>query len=169
MENSGLRNTSPLRIAAVLLLAGFLCAPSLVSAEEIYKSVDADGNVTYSSVPTAEAVETQAVSVPDAPTAAQQQEAIQRERQLQQAADNLARDRSARDSQRGSAVQDAENARDQAKVQLEQALVKQDRDWQGLAGGGRRLKESYFERVRNAQENLRQTEESLSKARRDMR
>ncbi len=169
MENSGFRNTSPLRIAAILLLAGFLRAPSLVSAEEIYKSVDADGNVTYSSVPTAEAVKTQPVSVPDAPSPAQQQEAVQRERQLQQAADNLAQDRSARDSQRRSKVQDAEKAHDQAKAWLEQAQVKRDSDWQGLAGGGRHLKEGYFERVRNAQENLRQTEESLSKARQDMR
>ncbi len=169
MENPGLRNDSPLRTAVALLLAGFLCAPSLVSAEEIYKSVDADGNVTYSSVPTAEAVETQPVSVPDAPSAAQQQEAVQRERQLQQTTENLARDRSTRGSQRRSKVQNAEKARDQARTGLEQAQVKRDSDWQGLAGGGRRLKESYFERVRDAQENLRQTEESLSKARRDMR
>ena len=169
MEKLGLQSTLPLRIAVTLLLTDFLCASSLASAEEIYKSVDADGNVTYSSVPTEEAVEIQPVSVPDVPSAAQQQEAVQRERQLQQAADSLARDRSARDRRRGGAVQDAEQAHDQAKDQLERAQVIQDSDWQRLAGGGRHLNESYLERVRKAEENFRQTEEAVSKARRDAR
>ena len=169
MEKHGLQSVLPLRVAVTLFLAGFLCAASLASAEEIYKSVDADGNVTYSWVPTEEAVETQPVSVPDAPSAAQQQGAVQRERQLQQATDSLARDRSARDRQRGGAVRNAENAHDQAKVQLERAQVIQDSDWQSLAGGGRHLKESYLERVRKAEEELRQTEEAVSKAKRDVR
>ena len=169
MEKSGFRNISSLWITVILLLAGTLCAPSLALTEEIFKSVDVDGNVTYSSVPPEEAVDTQPVSVPDAPSEAQQQEAVQRDKQLQGAADSLAQERSARDRQRGGMVQDAEKARDQAKAQLERVQVKQDSDWQGLAGGGRRLKESYFERVRNAEEELRQAEEAVSKARRDVR
>ena len=169
MGNHRFKNRSPVRIAVTLLFAGTLGAPSLALAEEIYKSVDADGNVTYSAVPPEEAVDTQTVSVPDAPSEVQQQEAVQREKQLQGAADSLARERSARDRQRGEMVQDVEKVRDQAKAQLEQAQVKQDSDWQGLAGGGRRLNESYFERVQNAEENLRQAEEAVSKTRRDVR
>ena len=169
MGNHRFKNRSPVRIAVTLLFAGTLGAPSLALAEEIYKSVDADGNVTYSSVPPEEAVDTQTVSVPDAPSEVQRQEAEQREKQRQRAADNMARERAARDSQRGGTVQDAEKGRDRAKTQLERAQVEQDSDWQGLAGGGRRLKESYFERVRNAEEELRQAEEAVSKARRDMR
>ena len=169
MGNHRFQNRSPVRIAVTLLFAGTLGAPSLALAEEIFKSVDADGNVTYSSVPPGEAVDTQTVSVPDAPSEEQQQEAVQRDKQLQGAADSLAQERSARDKQRSGTVQDAEKARDQAKAQLERAQVKQDSDWQGLAGGGRRLKESYFERVRNAEEELRQAEEAVSKARRDVR
>ncbi len=78
MEKPGLQNTTPLRIAVTLLLAGALGFPSVLVAEEIYKSVDADGNVTYSSAPPAEAVDTQPVSIPDAPSKAQQEEAVQR-------------------------------------------------------------------------------------------
>ena len=147
MGNHRFKNRSPVRIAVTLLFAGTLGTPSLALAEEIYKSVDADGNVTYSWVPPEEAVDTQTVSVPDAPPEAQQQEAVQREKQLQRAADSLARERSARDRQRGGMVQDVEKSRDQAKAQLEQAQVKQDSDWQGLAGGGRRLNESYLNLV----------------------
>lgn len=169
MEYHRFQDRSPLRIAITLLLAGTLGAPSLARAEPIYKSVDAGGNVTYSSVPPEEAVDTQPVAVPDAPSEARRQQAIEREKQLQRAVESLARERAANDRQRGGAVQDAEQARVEAEARLERAQVIQDSDWQGLAGGGRHLKESYFERVRNAEEELRRAAEAVSKTRRDAR
>jgi len=145
-----------------VLIAG--CCLSLPSvAQQAYKSVDAKGNVTYSSEPPEGVVDTQPVTISDAPTPAQRQEALRRERQLQQAADNLARERAARDMQSQVVQQDAERAREEAKAMLEQAKVMQDSDWQFLGGGRRHLKESYFERVREAEEKLRAADDALNK------
>lgn len=169
MEKAEFQYRPSVQIAAALLLGGALWVVSPAIAEGIYKSVDVEGHVTYSSVPPDEAVESQPVSLPDAPTEAQRQEAVQREMELQKAADSLARERSARDNQRAETVKDTERALKEAKAQLDEAKVMQDADWQVMAGGGRHLKESYFERVRDAEEKLRQAEEAASKARHDVR
>jgi len=67
------------------------CAHAL--AGEVYKSVDAAGNVTYSTTPPADAVEVQAVDLPPGPSEQQVQEAVERAGQTRQAADKMTEQR----------------------------------------------------------------------------
>ena len=169
METTGFRHRPAVGVVATLVIAAALGLGTISAAETIYKSVDAEGRVTYSSEPPAQAVESQPVTLPKAPSEAEHQEAIMREKELQKAADKVTSERAAVGSAKKSAVADADTAVDQAQRRLEKAKEMRDSDWQGKAGGGRRLKESYFERVDKAEEKLRQAEEEAAKTRRDSR
>ena len=52
-------------------------------AETIYKSVDAEGNVTFSNTPPPEGVEAQQLEIEPGPTPAQQQQSIETEQNLE--------------------------------------------------------------------------------------
>ena len=80
-------------IGVLALLAG------AVAAESIYRSVDADGNVTFSSTPPANAVDVDEVSVQPGPSAAAQREALQRTRRQAAAARDMGRARADRAQQ----------------------------------------------------------------------
>ena len=74
------------RLAAITLATSLLCAPAL--AETIYKSVDAEGNVSFSSTPPA-GVESQEIELQSGPTPAQQQQSVEAAQQLEQQSDEL--------------------------------------------------------------------------------
>ena len=169
MKIIGFRYRPVVWVVAPLVMVAALGWFSMAAAETIYKSVDAEGRVTYSSEPPAKAVDTQTVTLPKAPSETDQEAAIEREKELQKAADEVTSERAAETSKRRQAASSAERALEHEQRRLEEAKVMHDSDWQGKAGGGRRLKESYFERVEKAEERVRQAEEKAGKARRDSR
>ena len=68
-------------LTAITLSAGPLLDTAL--AETIYKSVDAEGNVTFSNTPPTHGVEAQTIELQPGPTPAQQQQSIQSEQNLE--------------------------------------------------------------------------------------
>jgi hypothetical protein len=79
---------------ALALLAG------TATAEQIYKSVDADGNVTFSNEPPADAVDVDEVKVRPGPSAAEQQAARERMQAQEATASELGEARASRVPQR---------------------------------------------------------------------
>lgn len=159
----------PNKFRCPILIA--LCLPtfSQLQADAVYKSVDANGQVTYSSTPPAESVDSQAIPLAPEPTEAQRQEALKVERRLDQAATRLLQDMEKTRAARKSGINNAQAGVDAARQALEQAKIKQDSDYQPIVTGARVLKESYFERVRKAEEQLAKTEKTQTQARRDAR
>ena len=84
------------RRGLTLILVLAVIAGSPVSAQEIVKSVDAEGNVTYSSAPVPRAVSSEAVSVRPGPPPEEAEAARARLGRTQNAVDELARDREKR-------------------------------------------------------------------------
>ncbi len=152
-------------LAVWLLLLG----PASSMADAVYKSVDGAGNVTYSSTPPGGSVHSENLAVPPPPTPEQQQEATRIERRMQGLSRNAVRGVERDSSQSRQRVTQAEAQLQAARTALEQASIKTDDDWQNLAQGGRHLKESYFQRVSDAEAAVQKAEEELAKARRDMR
>ena len=70
------------------------------AAEQIYRSVDADGNVTFSSEPPADAVDVDEVKVQPGPSAAEQQAARERVQAQEATASELGEARASRAPQR---------------------------------------------------------------------
>ena len=120
-----------------------------VSAETVTRSVDDQGNITFSDKPVSEAVQEEQVSI-DTPTpsAEAQQETQQREAELQKAVGQAGTSRMTFKANQkkasGQSVEDAEK-------RLEDAKQVREGDRMGTAGGGSRLTPEYQERVREAE------------------
>ena len=67
----------------------FSCAVATVAAETLYKSVNEQGEVTFSDEPPENAARVQKIEVQPAPTEQQQREALERETLIRQEADRL--------------------------------------------------------------------------------
>lgn len=135
---------------------------------QVYKSVDPQGNVTYSSSPpnpgSAEIVKQVEIDPP--PSQAEQQEAEQRIKRIERESARTDRQRREQADSRKEAATDTEKTLDQARIALEEASVKRDSDWQYLSTGGRVLKQSYLDRVKRAEQQVKAAEDSARKARR---
>jgi multidrug resistance efflux pump len=157
------------KASATLLttLCCFVGWPLASGAEPVYKSIDAEGNVTYSATPTTQAVTTTPINIDPAPSAERKQQAIQRQQEWQRSARDASNAINSRREQRAQALEQAKQALEQARQSLAEASVQQTDDWQGKAGGGRHLKASYFARVQQAQAAVELAERNLARARRD--
>lgn len=74
-------------LTGLLLILGSL--PDTAAADTIYKTVDAQGNITFSNTPPPEGVNAQQIDIPTAPTPAEEQQGQQQEQQLENMANDL--------------------------------------------------------------------------------
>ncbi|MEI6412892.1 MAG: DUF4124 domain-containing protein [Pseudomonadota bacterium] len=147
-------------------LGFWLVAAMTVSADSIYRSVDAEGRVTFSTLPPAtgaQQVEELNVQAPT-PTTTPDPTGQTVMSQLVDEADRLRAERLAREQARTARIDGAQHDLMQAYNQLDQAKVQQNYDWQGIAGGGRRLSEAYFSRIQTAENQVRAAQEALGLA-----
>ena len=135
-----------------LLLMVIATAAFQVAAESAYRSVDEQGNVTFSDTPVSGAAQEEKVMIDaPAPSADSQQETLQREAELQKAASQAGSSSTASQADRKKAA--SQNAQD-AEKRLEDASQVREGDRIGTAGGGSRLTPEYQERVREAEEEV---------------
>jgi predicted nucleic acid-binding Zn ribbon protein len=154
--------------ASLLIASTALAIPGLLPAEQVYKSIDAQGNVTYSSTPPSDAdiqrIET--LEVPAGPTPEEQAAAEARARELEAQASQREAELTQPTRQRASSVAQAEQALQEARQALAEAQERESpEDWQTLASGGRVPSAAYLQRVQEAQEQVQAAEEALRKAR----
>ena len=139
----------------------FLVAMVLPAAAEVVRSVDKEGNVTFSDQPVKGSVESSSIKI-DAPapsgkelTESQQeaQDIIQKANQMPSASQD-----------REQAVKAAEKNLESAKAELKAAKVVGEGDRKGTAGGSSRLTPAYLERVKDAEETVVKAQKQLDKA-----
>lgn len=106
----GSHNVRAASMLVLVLLAGG------VAAEPIYRSVDADGNVTFSSKPPANAVAVDEVDVQSGPSAAAQREARERSQRQSAAARDMGKARADRAQQQRQSPQGAPAGEDAAVI-----------------------------------------------------
>lgn len=113
------------QVCVWVLLLSIASIPYQLQAETtVYKSIDEQGNVTFSSESVENAVSEQAIQLPAGPSDDQVETAQQRVRDSQQRADTMENQRLKRDKIR----QADENARQQLKLQQEQAGANTNED-----------------------------------------
>lgn len=147
-----------LTFAAISLLA--ICTTA--EAQPVYKSVDAQGQVTYSSTPPATAGEemVEQVQIAPGPTEQQKRDAAQQASELESATRRAELERQEQRTQHSQATSDTEQELRKARIALEEAETQSVDDWQYLATGGRVLKQSYLDRVDAAKRRVQQAEKS---------
>ncbi|WP_455212302.1 DUF4124 domain-containing protein [Kaarinaea lacus] len=109
----------------VLFIIIYTLAPSSLWSQPVYKSVDKEGNVTYSSTPPEEAQhieDTGIVSSPTDPNASADND-IER---VKQAADELEQDRKTRENQRAK-QKEAAAAQEKEKTPAEKPVIQRHR------------------------------------------
>lgn len=132
-----------------LLLMLIATATFQVAAETAYRSVDEHGNVTFSDTPVSGAGQAEKIRIEaPAPSAERQQETLQREAELQEAASQAGASSTASPADKQKAA--SQNVRD-AEKRLEDASQVREGDRIGTAGGGSRLTPEYQKRVREAE------------------
>ena len=149
-----------IRILA-LCLVGFSV---VVSAETVYRSVDAEGNVTFSSQPLQDAKEVEQVEIAPGPSEESQKEAMQRQQRLIDLAAGARKEREEKEEARRSKVEDAEQSVKDAEQALKDAKVITPDDRRGGAGSGM-IAPGYNDRVKQAEDQLAEAKRELSKAR----
>jgi hypothetical protein len=139
------------KILSLLLLA----AISQPATADALRSVDKNGNITFSDAPVAGSVESETISIDAAPPSRDSLNASQREAQAIIDKANRIDTGSQSKTQPG---QSTKQRVESARKELEASKVVREGDRQGKAGGGTRLKPEYHERVRKAEQALKDAE-----------
>ena len=150
-----------------ILLAVMLAASSLPCVSEITRSVDSQGNVTFSDQPVPGSVEATPVIL-DTPPAPSKQEITESERQAQDMINRANQNQQKMDSSkadRSARIQAAQMNLDSAKAHLKEVEVVREGDRQGLAGGGTKLRPEYLQRVQKAEKQVTDAQKRLDAAR----
>ncbi|MGD2137511.1 MAG: DUF4124 domain-containing protein [Gammaproteobacteria bacterium] len=142
----------------------FLAVLSTVAAAEtVYRSVDAQGNVTFTDSPPAASGRVEEITIdvqqppPDRVRQSQReaQKDINRARRLQ-------KQRDAAEAEHEQEVREAEKALEQARKTLEEAKVVGPGDRRGKADGGTRLTLEYLNRVKAAEKGVEEARKRLN-------
>ncbi len=131
------------------ILTMTLAAP--VMAQNVFKSVDETGTVTYSSSVPVDAVESEPMKLAPPPPTAATEEARAKADETVEAAGQLSAEDETRKAEKAAETQAKNEAVVAAEQNLEDAKIIRDGDWQNLQGGGRVLNEGYQQRVREAE------------------
>jgi hypothetical protein len=141
------------KILSLLLLA----AISQPATADALRSVDKDGNITFSDAPIAGSIESETINIDATPPSRDSLNASQREAQAIIDKANRIDTGNKHETQQGpSTKQRVESAR----KELEASKVVREGDRQGKAGGGTRLTPGYHERVRKAEQALKDAEKA---------
>lgn len=132
-----------------ILILTALAAPAL--GQGVVKSVDAAGNVTYSSSAVPGAVTTEPVKLPPPPPEGSVVESQAEADETVEAAKQLVAEDEQQKAEKEAEAAAANEAVAAAEQDLENAKIIQDSDWQNLQGGGRVLNEGYHRRVKEAE------------------
>ncbi|MGH8643056.1 MAG: DUF4124 domain-containing protein [Gammaproteobacteria bacterium] len=138
-----------------------LVCSSLACSETIYKSVDSEGRVSFSSKPPVGARQVEEIQIQPGPTAAQIEATKARaNRTVEQAQTS----ESSAQKRRPAKMAASGKLRD-AQAALKKATAIQPEDWQHLASGTRHLKQSYFDRVSEHEAAVERAKKALHEVR----
>lgn len=142
------------------LLLAILSA--VAAAETVYRTVDAEGNVSFTDEPppTGSGVEEITIDAPPPPASRVRQSEQEAQAAINKANRNQMR-REAADEQRSMELREAEKALEQAQKNLEEAKVVREGDRRGKAGGGTRLTTEYLNRVKAAEKGVEEAQSRL--------
>jgi hypothetical protein len=135
-----------------LLLTVFMAIqPALLAVADVYRSVDAEGNVTYTDSPPESDGSVEKVEIHPGPSEASRLDTERRNNAIRKAMEEA---RSKRLEQKASQEERLTKARkelDQAEEELKSTKVLGEDDRQYMTGGRSRIRPEYFDRIKEAE------------------
>jgi hypothetical protein len=147
------------------LLLSALLLPSLLVAEEAYRSLDETGQAIFSDTPPADGQAVEKIELMPGPSPQSVRDAEARHEAVSSQLEKLQKERERKEQIRAARVQEAEKALEIAEAELADAKQLKDSDRQSLATGKRKIKPEYFERVKEAELAVEAARKELQKAR----
>ncbi len=149
------------------ILAVLLTVCSLPSVSEVLRSVDKNGNVTFSDQPVPGSVEATTVII-DAPPPSRQEvsESEQEAQAIINKANQIGQETDSSSFDRAASIKAAQMDLDSATAHLREVQVVSEGDRQALAGGGSRLRPEYLQRVQDAEQQVMDAQKKLDAAKR---
>lgn len=137
-----------------------------VSAQTAYRSVDEEGNVTFSDQPVAGAAEESEILIDaPAPSTESRQESRKQATEMMDAARSGQQTSSDAGLSKAQRQQEAKEALERAESNLREAEVVKAGDRKGTASGGSRLTPGYLERVQEAEQAVEQARQQVKTTR----
>ncbi|MCU7905832.1 MAG: DUF4124 domain-containing protein [Candidatus Thiodiazotropha sp. (ex Epidulcina cf. delphinae)] len=133
------------------LLAVLAVLPLLVQAGEVYRSVDAEGNVTYTDKPSSDDSAAERIELPPGPSRESIRDSVERNSAIRKAMEEAREKRLEQQASREERMAKARKEWDEAKDKLKQTKEIGEDDRQTFVGGKSRIKPEYFERVQEAE------------------
>lgn len=171
MSNRRLVTAAPVALLSGLLPILMGTAPTVAAQQQVYRTVRPDGSVLFSDRPPPDANPAQVdrVQIAPGPTPEQREAATQRVQEVQQRTMQRSDDGAAEPTPGRPDVAGAERQLEKARLNLKQAELRGDGDWQTIASGGRVPSAAFLDRVEQARQQVSEAEEALRRARRDAR
>jgi hypothetical protein len=139
----------------ILLMTLILSAlPALLLAGDVYRSVDADGNVSYTDTPPETDTKVEKVEIQPGPTEASRRDTEQRNTAIRQAVEEARAKRLEKEAARDERVSKAHKELQDAENDLKRSKAFGEDDRQYLSGGRSRIKPEYFERLKEAEDKV---------------
>jgi len=155
-----------MRVFTILMMLGTLMTTALhLAADEIYRSVDAEGNVTFTDSPEAGDRSAEKMEILPGPSPSSIEESKLRQQEIRRAADQAQRKRLDQLQGESEQLSEARKALAEAEARLAEAKVIKDEDRQNVVGGKRRINPAYFERIKAAEAEVKAARKRLREAR----
>jgi hypothetical protein len=149
-----------------LLLALFISLlPSRLLAGDVYRSVDADGNVSYTDSPTKTDTKVEKVEIQPGPSEASRIDTEQRNAAIRKAMEEAQAKRREKQASRDERLSKARKELEDAEETLKQRKELGEGDRQYLSGGRSRIRPEYFERLKEAEEAVEAARKKYKEAR----
>jgi hypothetical protein len=149
----------------MLILFASLLPIAAVVGEDVYRTVDEEGHVTFSDTPPMNDTSAERVELPPAPAQERLQQSRQRSQQILNAAKQAEQKRLLKKQEQEVRITAAKQKLLEAEARLAEVKQIKDEDRQHLAGGKRRIHPDYFERVKQAEAEVEEARKALREAR----
>jgi hypothetical protein len=137
----------------ILLLALFVFALSAqLLAGDVYRAVDAEGNVTYTDTPPEADRTVEKIEIQPGPSEASRFDTERRNAAIRKAMEEARAKRLERAASQNERLSKARKELEDAENELKRTKELGEDDRQYLSGGRSRIKSEYFERVKEAEE-----------------
>jgi hypothetical protein len=148
-----------------LLLVGLMMVPLSYSVAEVYRSVDKDGNVTYTDTRPETGQEVERVKIHEGPSEESLRHTLERNRAIREAAETAREKRLKQQSMHRAKLAKAQEEVDIARENLEKARALSSGDRQMTVGGKTRIRPEYYQRIEEAEEKLETAKKKLKEMR----
>lgn len=138
-------------IRITLLVLIILVLPVGLSAGDVYRSVDAEGNVTYTDDPPQTDSSVEKIEIDPGPSEASRLDTERRNAAIRKAMEEARDKRLNKEASRDAELAAARKALEQAEEELKKAKEMDEDSRQYLSGGRSRLSPAYLERIKAAE------------------